>query len=243
MSRHNRFIIEYQHQTGDTNMTTYRRTAIIVGVLFIIGTLAGVLSVVFAGDNFEEPINLANIAANKTSIQIAGLFVLLMGFALALVPMVIYPIIRKESEALALGYVIFRGALETVIYILMVTCWMFLVFLCQEAAKTGTLETTSFQALSTILLKGHHSITAISEIVFPLGALMFYSLLYRTRLIPRWLSGWGFLGAILFLGAGIYYYLTGTELEPILMVLGVQEMVMAVWLIAKGFNAPAVGHA
>jgi hypothetical protein len=221
-------------------MTTYRKTAIIVGVLFIIGTLAGVLSVVFAGSSFAEPIILANMAANKTQIQIAGLFVLVMGFALALVPMVIYPLLRKESEALALGYVIFRGALETIIYILLVTCWMFLVFLSQESVKTGAMQASSFQALSTILLKGHHSITAISEIVFPLGALMFYFLLYRARLIPRWLSGWGFLGAILFLGAGIYYYLTGTELEPVLMVLGVQEMVMAAWLIAKGFNAPAV---
>jgi hypothetical protein len=65
---------------------------------------------------------------------------------------------------------------------------------------------------------------------------MFYYLLYRTRLIPRWVSGWGFVGAIAYAAAGPIAIFTGTHLVPLLLPLALQEMVMAVWLIAKGFN-------
>jgi hypothetical protein len=68
---------------------------------------------------------------------------------------------------------------------------------------------------------------------------MFYYLLYQSTLIPRWLSGWGFLAAILYLVASIYN-LFGPELSILLLPLALQEMVMAVWLIVKGFNSSAI---
>jgi hypothetical protein len=81
-----------------------------------------------------------------------------------------------------------------------------------------------------------HPILAVQDIVFSIGALMFYYLLYQARLIPRWLSGWGFVGAIPFLAVGVIYVFTGSTLVILLMPLALQEMVMAVWLIAKGFG-------
>ena len=76
-------------------------------------------------------------------------------------------------------------------------------------------------------------------IPFVLGALMFYVLLYQSRLVPRWLSTWGLVGAALGIVpplGGMFGLSLGVLVAP----LAVQEMVMAVWLIAKGFNPTAI---
>jgi hypothetical protein len=83
----------------------------------------------------------------------------------------------------------------------------------------------------------------VAPIVFSIGSLMFYYLLYKSKLIPRWLSGWGLIGAALFLASAflpllscvspstlVYLHLTGA----------VNQMALAVWLIVKGFNSSVV---
>jgi Domain of unknown function (DUF4386) len=78
-------------------------------------------------------------------------------------------------------------------------------------------------------------------IVFALGAVMFYYVLFRARLVPRWLSGWGLLAALLWASAGVLglFGLVDTRsMVQIAMALPIasQEMVLAVWLIFGGFN-------
>jgi len=226
-------------------MDTNRKTAIIVGVLFIIGTVAGILSVVFYGPILNGPDYLIKVSANENQIIIGALFVLTMGFALAMVPVMMFPIFKKHNEALALGYVVFRGALETVTYIALVISRLLLILVSQEYVAAGTPDASYFQTLGALLLKGHDSINTILIIVFGLGALMLYYLFYQSKLIPRWISGWGFFAIILHLATGflIIFHLQSpfstinTVMNlPILL----QEMVMAVWLIVKGFNPPAI---
>ena len=67
-------------------MDTHRKTAVIVGVLFIIGTVAGILSVVFTSTILDAPDYLVQVAANANSVIIGTLLVLVMGFALAMIP-------------------------------------------------------------------------------------------------------------------------------------------------------------
>ena len=98
-------------------MNTNRKIAIIVGVLYIIGTVAGILSFVFAGSILDDPDYLVEVSANENQIIIGALLVLIMGFALAMVPAMLFPIFKKQNEPLALGAVIFRGVLEAVAYI------------------------------------------------------------------------------------------------------------------------------
>jgi hypothetical protein len=75
-------------------------------------------------------------------------------------------------------------------------------------------------------------------IPFVLGALMFYWLLFQAKLVPRWLSGWGLLGAVLYIGAPITH-MFGFSLGYLVAPLALQEIVLAVWLIAKGFEPVA----
>ena len=166
-------------------------------------------------------------------------FVLLMGLSLAMVPVMMFPILKEQNETLALGAVIFRGPLEATIYILMAISWLLLTVVSQEFVNAGAPDTTFIQTLGAILLKTNEVINPALEIVFSLGALMFYYLFYQSKLIPRWLSGWGLIGAVVYLAAGLIA-LFGPELGILLVPLGVQEMVMAVWLIVKGFNTPEI---
>lgn len=215
-------------------MNTNRNTARIVGALFIIGTVAGVLSVVFAGSTLSDPNYLMKVSVNN-QIIIGALFVLIMGLALAMVPVMMFPIFRKYNEALALGSVVFRGALEAVIYIAMVIIWLLLLTVSQEYVKAGAPNASQFQTLGTLLLKASDQINSILEIVFSLGSLMIYYLFYQSKLIPRWLSVWGLIGAILYLAEGLFHMFS-VDFGILMVPLALLEMVLAVWLIVKGFN-------
>jgi hypothetical protein len=225
-------------------MNTYRKTAIIVGVLYIIGTVAGILCKVFTGSIQNDLNLLSKVTANENQIIIAALFLLIMGLALAWVPVMMFPILKKQNEALALGYVVFRGALETVTTIAVVIGWLFLTVLSQ-AYIAGASDASYFQTLGTLLLNGNDSIATISQFIFPLGALIFYCLLYQSKLIPRWISGWGLFAAILWIVVtflDLFGLISPFSTTQVILALpiGLQEMVMAVWLIVKGFNPSAI---
>ena len=87
-------------------------------------------------------------------------------------------------------------------------------------------------------MEGEVWINQILSIVFSIGALMIYYIFYQSKLIPRWLSGWGLIGAILYLAVpllGMFH----TELGILMAPLALQEIVLAVWLIVKGFESSA----
>jgi hypothetical protein len=115
----------------------------------------------------------------------------------------------------------------------------------QEFVKAGAPDASYFQTLGTLLLAVREWGGGVcSTIVFSLSALMLNYILYRSKLIPRWLSGWGFFGAILYLASGflpLFGYGTNSTIYNLMEgLLFVQEMVLAVWLIVKGFNPSAV---
>lgn len=216
-------------------MDTGRRTARLVGILFITGTLAGVLSAVFTGPTLGDPDYLLKVGANQNQILTGVLLVLVMGFALAMIPASLFPIFRRYNEALALGALVFRGALEAAGYIGIVLCWLLLITVGQQYKGAGTTEAAALQSIGALILAGADWITQLLAIVFSLGALMIYSLFYRSRLIPLWLSIWGLVGAVLYLATPLLH-LFGLNLDFLMAPLALQEIVLALWLIVKGFG-------
>jgi hypothetical protein len=81
----------------------------------------------------------------------------------------------------------------------------------------------------------------LAVFAFCLGALMYYILFYQSRLIPRWLSGFGIVAIILMTAACVLALFSGNRITsyiPLAAPIALQEMVLAVWLIVKGFNPP-----
>jgi hypothetical protein len=93
-------------------MKSIRSTAVVVGILYIVGTVSGVLSFAAYSGLLDGTDTLGQVAAHANRVRAGALCMLAMGVSLALIPAVLYPILRRLSRPLAIGYVIFRGALE-----------------------------------------------------------------------------------------------------------------------------------
>lgn len=216
-----------------------RKTAIIVGVLFIIGTVSGVVGGILSAPLLTVPDYLGEIAANQSRFVTAMIFVLTMGFSLVMVPAMLYPIFKKYNQALALGALMFRGALEGVAYMLIALCWLALFSL----SHTSGTNPAVVQFLGDQVRQVETWINILMAIPFCLGAMMIYYLFYISRLIPRWLSLWGFIGSILYIMAPIIVMFNSqnlvlsldTNMGILMGPLALQEMVFALWLLFKGF--------
>ena len=223
---------------------TYRKTAISVGVLFIIATVLNVLGKSFFQPSLDAPDYLIKISANENQVIIGGLLVLLSAFACAGIAIGLYPVLKKHHEALALGSVGLR-VMEGMLYIVGVLGLLSLLTLSQEYGKAGASNASLFQASGTILMAIKTWAGQLGVVAFTLGALMYYYVFYQSKLVPRWLSGWGFLGAALSLAAALLTIFGqiipfSTVFILLQLPIGVQEMVLAVWLIVKGFNPSAI---
>ena len=155
-----------------------------------------------------------------------------------------YPILKKHDETLALGSVGFR-IIEGAIFMVGAIYLLILVPLSREFVQAGAPDASYFQTLGALLLEAVDWINQMLAIVFSLGALMIYYLFYQSKLIPRWLSGWGLIGATLHLASGLLVMFGSLTEFSVLGIfwdlpIALQEMVLAVWLIVRGFNSSAI---
>ncbi len=231
-------------------MNAYRMNAVMTGALYFLGTVFGVLSVVIGGEvlsslTVSKPLDgmdmLSLVAANSSRLTGAAFFTIMMGISLVAMTVFLYPIFRKDSKELAMGLVLFRGALEGTWYFMTALGFLALVALGNEYIATGA-DSAVLQSIGNVLYQFQDRLAAVGPIFFLIGAMCLYLSFYRTRLIPRWLTVWGFIGVVSSMAAALLHLFhidTGYEFY-LEMVLAPQEMVMAVWLIVKGFNPSAI---
>ncbi len=222
----------------------HRAAAIAAGILYITGTVAGVLSVAVIAPVGDASDPLAAAAEHSGAVVTGALLVLVMGLSLAFIPIVLFPVLRRVNEVLALGYLIVRGAIETACYVVLAIGWLLLVPVSEAmTAGSGTASPAGVR-VGNLVLDGDAA-NAVLALVFCLGAGMFYTLLYRSRIVPLWISVWG-LGAIAFYMVAdllaMYGVFDANSPGQVLMFapMFLQEMVLAVWLIARGFRPAAV---
>jgi hypothetical protein len=218
---------------------TDRLTARAVGILFLIGSITGLIALplqdsVIGGDDYLT-------AASKHPDRLATgvLLQFVMGVAVVAIAVVIYPVLRRQTERLAVGYVVAR-ALEGMVFVISGT-WL-LTLTTVSATYVASGDHSSYPALGQLLTSerdwlGHGVLDAA---VFSLGALILNAALLRARLVPRWLALWGLAGAVAYLAAGV---LVIYGLEPLSTPqvtleapLGLQEIALALWLIIRGFT-------
>jgi hypothetical protein len=224
--------------------------AVMAGALYFLGTVFGVLGGVIGGEVLTSIISgtpltgvdmLGLVAANSSQITRGAFFTLMMGISLVAMTVFLYPIFRKDSEELAMGMVLFRGALEGTSYFIQTIGFLTMIVLGNEYVATGA-NSAALQSMGNVLYQFQDLLGPVGTIVFLIGATCLYISFYRTRLIPRWLTVWGLIGVVPYLanallhffhvdsGIGIYFEIP----------LAIQELVMGIWLVIKGFNQDAV---
>jgi hypothetical protein len=224
-------------------MNTNRKAAIIAGVLFIAATAAALLGSSFTQSILDAPDYLVKISANQSQVTLGVLFRFIAAATSAGIAISLYPILRKHNEGLALGSVGFR-LIEAVFYTVAALGLLSLVSLSEQYVNAGAPAASDFQILGTLLLAAcNWASFGFGVLSFCLGALMYYCVFFQSRLIPRWLSGWGLIAIALLLAMALFVMFgaqpSGTTLL-LAVPIAVQEMVLAVWLIVKGFNPSAV---
>lgn len=225
-------------------MDTHQRNATVAGVLFITATLAGILLVVLTGSILDAPDYLVQVAAHENRIVIGALLQFTMAAACAGIAIWLYPVLKNHDAALALGSVGFR-IIEAVLFMVAAAGLLSLLSSSQEYVQAGAPGPDHFQTLGTFIVAARAWLaTGLGAIAFCLGALMYYYVFYRSRLIPRWLSGWGLFAATSHLVAATLVMFGQEPFSPLSLLLNLpillQEMVLAVWLIVKGFNPAAI---
>jgi hypothetical protein len=226
-------------------MKTHRKTAIIVGVLFIFA-----IATLFVGQAFYNPIlsspDYLDIAYPNRVIVIIGILIEFIGIlGLVLIPVFLFPILSKHNEVLARGYISFR-LFEAVLLSVAQICKLLLINLSQDYLNNGGADVSYFQSIGNAIksaLYWNDSGGLIYLVVFVIGALILYSALYKSKLIPRWLSIWGLIAAAAILAASV---IATFDIFPVLfavllmMPIPLQEITMSIWLIVKGFDPSAI---
>ncbi len=222
-------------------MTTNRRIALVTGVMFIIATVGALASGALLAPILGGPGYLTKISANEGQVLWGVFLQFIAGVACPAIAIAMYPVLRKQDEGLALGSVGFR-LIEGMLYVVLVVVLLLLVTLSQESVKDGAAASAAFQVPGALLMAARDWLGPVAGVLtFGLGAFMYYVVLYRSRLVPRWLSGWGLVSITLVVISGtlVLFHLAeplGTTQVVLALPIAVQEMVLAVWLIAKGFN-------
>jgi hypothetical protein len=225
-------------------MNTTRSTARTVGVLFIVATVLGVLGTSLSRPILGAPDYLTRVSASAGTVTMGALLEVIAALACAGIAIGLYPVLRKHHEGLALGAVGFR-LIETVFYVVAVLGLLSLLTLSEEFVKASVSDGASFQASGALLLAARKWAGELGVVAFALGGLSYYYAFFQSRLIPRWLSGWGVLGVTLSLATALLVILgqmppLSTAFIVMNVPIGLQEQVLAVWLIVKGFSPAAV---
>jgi hypothetical protein len=248
-------IVQKKENEMNTNKSTtgidpkgipsFRKIAVITGVVFIIATvanlLAGVLEGVF-GPVLIGADYLTSLSAHANQVTAAVLLNIIAYLASAGIAVVMYPVLKKWNAGLALGSVIFR-TIEAAFYMVGLVCLLSLVTLGQQFTSAVAADRTPLQAIggSLVSIRNHAGLLAV--FAFCLGAFMYYTLFFQSRLIPRWLSSFGIVAIILMLAACVLSLFSDNRITSYMLLafpIFLQEMVLAVWLIVKGFNQTAI---
>ena len=224
-------------------MNKNRKLAVYIGLLYIIVLVTGILSIVYV---IEKPDYLTKVSENANQVFLGAFFQLIMVPAYMGIALLLYPILKKYNETLSLGFVGFKFIAAAFQIIGVITLPLFLI-LSQEFVKAGFPDVSHFQTLGILLRTGRDLLNHVGMIVpLSIGALILYSIFYQSKLIPRCLSGWGFVGAALTIIASLLFMFQLIDLvTPIYIFMNIplalQEVVLALWLIIKGFDPSVVG--
>ncbi|MEI8204237.1 MAG: DUF4386 domain-containing protein [Bacteroidota bacterium] len=226
-------------------MNSNRDIAILVGVLYILAAVTAIIGFTLYQPILTDPDYIVNGSANGTQILWGAFNELILAFSVIGIGVMMFPVVNKENETIAIGYVCFR-LLEAIIIIVGIISLISVVTLSQEFEKAVAPNVSSYLTAGKLLVTIHNWTFLLGpNLALGPSTLMMSYFLYESKLVPGYISVLGIIGGSLILVCALLV-MFGVFLQVsvwgVILAIPVfaYEMSLAVWLIAKGFNSSAV---
>lgn len=230
------------NQQADTIMALRRKIAIAAGVFFLISDVVSIAAVLLYGSVLTSPDYIVG-PGSDTRVLLGALLEVIVAFSVIGTAVALYPVVRRQNEGVALGYVALR-TLEAGIIVIGVVSILPIVTL-RQAGIAGT-DPATLTTVGRALVSIHNWTILIGpDFTSGLNTVLLAFLLYRSRLVPRFIPVLGLVGgplvfataiAVLF---GVLAQISALAILPALPELA-WELSLATYLIVKGFKPSAI---
>ena len=222
-----------------------RRAEIVIAILFLVTAATSIPAAFVLDPILNVPDYLSRIFPNKGAIELGALLWSINNIGIVFIAVFAFSLLRKLDEALAIGYLAAR-IIEGTIMMVGIIATFLLIPLSQQYIKAGSPQVSWFGAIGDVLK--HARFLGLSQVSLPilgLGGLLFTWILFRFRLVPRFISGVGLIGyALVFFGgiAGWFDLLDvspGGNASPLMIPVALWEIILLpFWLFFRGFRMP-----
>jgi Domain of unknown function (DUF4386) len=220
-------------------MTRTRRLAIVAGALFLVTHVTSVVALALYGPVRTRSDYVVGDDSD-TAALVGGLLEVVCAMAIVGTAVALFPVVRRYSEAGALGYVGLR-TLEAATILVGVVSLLAMVTLHADAAGAGGADGTALVAVGRGLVAVHdRTFTVGPDLVLGTSTVLIAWLLYQARLVPRWIPVLGLVGGPLVFVSGVAVVLGSLDqVSPLAGALALPafawELSLALWLLIKGF--------
>jgi len=222
-------------------MTPTRKTATVVGALFLTQTVAFIIAEQLITGVLKGPDYLTGIAAHANALTLGGLLAVVSGSAVVGIAVLLFPLLKPTSEPLAFGYVCER-VIELVLQLLFFLALPLVMIAIGHGLRDGALDASTSRSLGPILKAVHDQAIVVLYLVTSVGGTILAVLLYRSQLVPRWIAVLALIGyPVLFVGCVLDLFdVTDVTKGAGLIAIapgGLFELILPIWLLVKGFNS------
>jgi len=216
-------------------MTSERKIARNAGILYLIAMVTSLVGGGLLESVISAPGYLDQLYASKTLASVGVFLEFINGFAVIGIVVLLYPVLKRYDQGLALGFAAFR-MIESLFCFASAFFPLILLAYMQEYPANDPGIVSRVQSLGTNLIAARVQMAGLwIPLFFSLGALLFYYILFQSRLLPRLISVWGIIGVVMILILNLLKIESEWGMLLALPII-LNEVFMGIWLIIKGFS-------
>jgi len=229
------------------NVNSYRTTAKLTGIFFLISDVASIPALLLFQPLLKHADFITSSGANTTQILVGAFLEILTAFTVAATGIALYPILKKQNQGMALGYVILR-AMEATMILVGLLSLLAVLTLRQDFLATGA-NPSVYQAIGQALVAVKDWTFLFGpNIILGVNASILGYLLLKSKVVPRAISLLALIdGPLIFISAILVLFGVYKQISPIQAIVALPMLVFEVWfsirLIIKGFNPSAIASA
>ena len=221
-------------------MSSHRTTAAVIGALFLISYTGVSIGMALVVPSLDPSADLARIGLDEQRLITGALFLFVNMAAIVGIAAMLFPVMRPHGEGLALWYVGFR-ILEAAAFVVGAVSVLSLISVSEASIVAAGPSAPVYEGIRSLALAANSWAGKLATVAFISGAIVLYTLLYRSRLVPRFIAVWGLVAVALLIVANLLAVDVTAGFQPAALLfapIAINELFLAGWLIVRGFKAP-----